>query len=356
MKRTMKFLALAAALTVFAVPALAQKQECTDENKTKWYQTFLDNRKGDEAKQKIAYDAAKLYLDNCPADPNDAQAKYMKEKFVEPYEKIMNQAGTAKQFEAAIASKNYPEQIKIGKQILATEPDNAPVNIVMGVAGLYDANVLPDSAEAAKKAISLIEAGKPFAPIGSKDQALGYLNWVVAKSLAKSDANNAINYFIKAARYEGDPKKNPVLYNELGAAYGEGPVNKLAEDYKAFIGKPESTESKLVKANLNQAIDRQIDAFARAAALSTNAADKKAMMDALTELYKVRNEADKALTGLNDLVAHVLEKPVPDFPTPITTLPAATSSTPATNGGATNGSTNGSTTPAASTAPKKPKS
>jgi hypothetical protein len=73
---------------------------------------FLDNRKGD---QKVAYDAAKLYLDNCPADPNDAQAKYMREKFVEPYEALQQQAGVGKQFEAAIASKNYGEQIKIGK-------------------------------------------------------------------------------------------------------------------------------------------------------------------------------------------------------------------------------------------------
>jgi len=349
MKRTMKYLALAAALTVFAVPALAQKQECTDENKTKWYQAFLDNRKGD---QKVAYDAAKLYLDNCPADPNDAQAKYMREKFVEPYEALQKQAGTGKQFEAAIASKNYSEQIKIGKEILAKDPENAPVNIVMGIAGLYDANVLQDSAAAAKKAISLIEAGKPFAPIGSKDQALGYLNWVVAKSMVKSDPNNAITYFIKAARYEGDPKKNPVLYNELAAAYGEGPVAKLTADYQAFVGKPESNESKLVKANLNQAIDRQIDAFARAAAYSTNAADKAAIMEVLTGLYKDRNANTD---GLNDLVAHVTEKPVPDVPTPITTLPAATTtSTPATSG-STNGSTNG-TTPAASTAPKKPRS
>ncbi|HEU5237899.1 MAG TPA: hypothetical protein VFU37_12250 [Pyrinomonadaceae bacterium] len=325
MKRTMKYLALAAALTVFAVPALAQKAECTDENKAKWYQTFLDNRKGD---QKLAYDAAKMYLDNCPDDPNDAQRKYMKEKFVEPYEALQKQAGTGKDFEKAVTSKNYPEQIRLGKVILEKEPDNAPVNIIMGVAGLYDANVLQDSAAAAKKAISLIEAGKPYAPIGTKDQALGYLNWVVAKSMAKSDPNGAINYFIKAARYEGDPKKNPQLYNELAAAYGEGPVAKLAEDYKKFIGQPESTESKLVKANLNQAIDRQIDAFARAAAYSTNAADKNAIMEVLTGLYKDRNSNTD---GLNDLVAHVTEKPVPDFPTPITTLPAQ-SSTPATNG------------------------
>jgi hypothetical protein len=56
-------------------------------------------------------------------------------------------------------------------------------------------------------------------------------------------------------------------------------VAKLTADYQAFVGKPESNESKLVKANLNQAIDRQIDAFARAAAYSTNAADKAAIME-----------------------------------------------------------------------------
>src|SRR5262249_10198393 len=333
MKRTIEFLALAAVLTVFAVPALAQKQECTDENKAKWYQTFLDNRKGD---QKVAYDAAKLYLDNCPADPNDKQAEYMREKFVKPYEAMMNNAGVAKQFEDAVKNKNYPDQIKYGKQILTRDPDNSGVNIIMALTAMYDANLLPDAAEAAKKAISLIEVGKPYAPVATKDQALGYLNWVVAKSLAKSDPNSAITHFIKAARFEGDPKKNPQLYNELAAAYGEGPVAKLAEDYKKFIGQPESTESKLVKANLNQAIDRQIDAFARAAAYSTNAADKNAIMEVLTGLYKDRNNNTD---GLNDLVAHVIEKPVPDFPTPITTLPAQ-SSTPATNN-TTNGSTNG---------------
>ena len=349
----MNFLALAAVLSVFAVPVIAQKQECTDENKTKWYQTFLDNRKGNEAQQKVAYDAAKLYLDNCPADPNDAQATYMRDKFVKPYEDMMAKAGVGKQFEDAVKNKNYPDQIKYGKIILANDAENPAVNIIMGVAGLYDANVLADSAAAAKKAISLIEAGKPFTPIASKDQALGYLNWVVAKSLVKTDPNTAITHFIKAARYEGDPKKNPVLYNELAAAYGEGPVAKLTEDYKAFIGKPESTESKLVKANLTQAIDRQIDAFARAAALSTNEADKKAIMEVLTGLYK--DSHNGAETGLPELVAKVLSTPVPDVPTPITTLPAS-SSTPATNG-ATNG-TNGSTTgtPSANTGTKKPKS
>jgi hypothetical protein len=347
MKLTIKTLALAAAIAVFAVPVLAQTKECNDENKGAWYKTFYDNFKGTADQQKVAVEAAKTYLSTCPADPADKQAEYMK-KFVDKWEALVSKSDTAKKFEEAIKSKNYADQIKLGKEILATDPENPAVNIVMGLAGLDNEAVLQDSAQAAMKAISLIEAGKPFAPVANKDQALAYLNWVVAKSKMKSDPNTAITHYIKAARFEAPPKKSPALYNELAAAYGAGPVAKLAEDYKAFVGKPETTESKLVKANLNQAIERQIDAFARAAALSTNPADKKGLMDAVTELYKSTHEGDPT-AGVNELVAKVLSTPVPDVPTPITTLPAQTS-TPATNGG-----TGATGTPPATPPIKKPR-
>jgi len=349
MKRTMKIIAVAVAIGAFAAPALAQSKECNDENKGAWYKTFYDNFKLDAAQQKIAYDAAKTYIAACPADPNDQQRPYM-EKWVKKYDDVMGRAAIVKEFEDAAKQKKYADQIRLGKQLLATDPDNPGINIILGSAGLGDPNVLSDSAPYAKKSIELIEAGKPFVPFTSKDQALAYLSYVLAKSAVKSDPNTAITNFVKAAKYESDLKKNALLYNELAAAYAEGPVSKLTQDYQPFVGKPESTESKLVKANLNQAIDRQIDALARAAALSTNEADKKAIMEVLTGLYKDRNGND---TGLNDLVAKVLSTPLPDVPTPITALPAA-ASTPATTGATTNGSTNGST-PAASTGAKKPK-
>lgn len=351
MRRTIKTLALAAVLAVFAVPALAQKQECTDENKAAWYKTFYDNFKLDAAQQKIAYEAANTYIASCPADPNDKQLPYM-EKWVKKYKDVMDKADLTKKFDDAVKSKNQPQIISSGKALLATDPDNPTVNIFMGLAGLDNEAVLQDAAQAAMKAISLVEADKPFAPLKSKDQALAYLNWVVAKSKLKTDPNAAIPHYIKAARFEAEPKKSPVLYNELAAAYGAGPVAKLAEDYKVFIGKPESTESKLVKANLNQALERQIDAFARAAALSTNAADKKALIDEVTALYKSMHEGDPT-AGVNELVAKVLSTPVPDVPTPITTLPAQ-SSTPATNGG-TNGTATTGTAPATTGAKKPPK-
>jgi hypothetical protein len=337
MKRTTILLTVAVMLAAFAVPVLAQSKECNDENKAAWYDTFLKNYKGEPPQQKIAYDAAKLYLTSCPADPADKIADFMKNKFVIPYEAMTAGVTLKKQFEDAYKAKNYADEIKLGKQIVATEPDNSTVYIMMGVAGLGDESLLNDAAESAKKAIELVQTGKPFAPYESKDKALAALNYVIARSKLKTSPAEAIPYLIQAAKYDSDLKKNPQVYLDLAAAYNDGPRAKLTEEYKSKIGpnQTETPESKLAFANLSQVLDRQIDAWARAAALA-DAANKTAIMGDLTELYKYTHKTD---AGLNELVANVLSKPIPDIPTPLTSLPASTpSSTPATGGSTTNGS------------------
>lgn len=339
MKRIIKLFTFAAMLAALALPVLAQSSECTDEKKSGWYDTFLKNYKGELAQQNVAYDAAKQYL-ACSADPNDQYAAYLK-KFVDAMDKLRGAQDINKQFDAAYKGKNYSEQLRLGKQILATDQDNPTVNIIVGVAGLGDVKVLPESASYAKKAIELINAGKSPAPY-TKDQALAYLNWTVGKSTLTSAPADAVPYLVKAAQLNSEVSKQPQLYVDLAAAYENGAQAKLTEDYKSKLG-PNNTEtpdSKLVLENLNQVIDRRIDALARAAALTTNANDKKLVMDDLTTLYKYRNKSD---TGLNDLVASVLSKPVPEVPTPITSLPTPTTPTPAatpTTGGANGGAMN----------------
>ena len=332
MKRIIKLLTFAAMFAVCAAPALAQATQCTDENKVAWYNTFLKNFKGDPAQQKTAYDAAKLYLTNCPADPADKQADYMQNKFVVPYEKMS--AGTAlkTQFEEAFTKKNYADQIRLGKQVVAAEPDNTAAYIIMGVAGLGDPNQLNEAAPFAKKAIELIEAGKPFAPLATKDAALAFLNNAVGKANLKTAPADAIPYFVKAAKLESALKKDPQFYLDLSNAYAEGPIAKQSEEYKAkYANQTETPESKLAVDNLNQFIDRQIDALARATALTTNPTGKKTLMDLLTGLYTDRN---KNADGLPALLSSVLTTPVPDMPTmlalptpPATPTPAATPTT-----------------------------
>jgi len=341
MKRIIKLLVLAATLAVFVVPTLAQKQECTDDNKGTWYKTFYDNYKGDAAAQKIAYDNAKLYLDSCPADPNDKQAAFMK-KFVDAVDAMKDKANTGKQFEAAVTSKNYADQMKYGRLVLANDPDNVDVNSILGLAGLADGSLLKDSAGYAAKAIQLIDSGKPIKAY-PHDQALAYLNWTIGKSKLATAPADAITDLLKVAKIESDVKKNPQLYLDLAAAYEAGPRAKLSNEYTASL-KPDKTEtdqSKVILENLNHVIDNQIDAEARAAAFTSDAAKKKEIVTELASLYKYRNK-DATDANVTELVASVVSKPIPEPPTPITSLPTSTpvttpGGTPATNNGGNGG-------------------
>jgi hypothetical protein len=339
---SMKFInqaiAIAAVLTLSAVSAWAQAKECTDDFKTATYSKWYDNRKD---KQDVAYEAAKEYLSVCTTD--DQYSAVLK-KFVADYDKLNSNQKLAADFDAAVKGKNYADQIRLGKQLVATpaQADNAVIYLLMAGAGLGDPNLLSESAHAAKKAIELVEAGKPFDKSGfqTKDQALAAMNYLIAKSTMKTSPTDAIPYFIKAAKYESDVKKNSVVYNELATAYGEGPLDKLAKEYKAHADAGKSVESpeiKLVVANINQVLDRQIDAFARAAAVSTSPQDKKAFLDILAAVYKDRNKKDPAENELNTMVASALSRPLPDAPTPITTLPTPAGPAPVGTGAAPTG-------------------
>lgn len=327
-----RLMVLAAVLSISAVTATAQTAaECTDEFKTATYSKWYADRK---EKQDVAYEAANEYLRVCPTD--ESQYATVLKKFKKDYEDLNANKKVAANFQLAIEKKNHAETMRLGRQIVAGSPDNSVVYIYMANTGLGDPNLLNESSQAAKKAIELIEAGKPFNPAyKTKDHALASLTYIIAKATFKTSPIDAIPFFIKTVRYDSDLKKDAGVYNELAAAHGSR-VEKLTAEYQPFIGKPETTESKLILANLNQALDLQIDALARATALA-DAANKPALMGPLTELYKFRNKSD---TGLDGLVGSVLTKPVPDVPAPITNLPepaaTPTPAPPATGTGGNN--------------------
>ncbi|HYX27726.1 MAG TPA: hypothetical protein VE863_04110 [Pyrinomonadaceae bacterium] len=336
MKRIAKLLVLVAGVAVFAIPVIAQADQCNDENKGAWYGTFYNNyKKDDAAAQKVAYDAAKKYLDTCPADPNDAQAKFMK-KFVDLYDANINKNNAGKAFDDAVTKKNYADEMKYGQQVLANDPDNADVNAILGVAGLANKSLLNESVPYATKAIQLIESGKPLKAY-KHDQALAYLNWEIGKSKLQSAPADAINDLLKSAKLDSEVNKNPQLYLDLSAAYEAGPRAKYSADYTASLNpdKTETAQSKVILENLNRVIDNQIDAMARAAA--TAPADAKAGIVAeLSKLYKYRNK-DATDASVNQLVASVMSKPIPDVPTPVTSVPSTPTpaSTPVSGGSGT---------------------
>src|SRR5882724_8721244 len=118
MRRMINLLALAAIFAVFAVPALAQSKECNDEFKSATYSKWYDNRTKD---QPAAYEAAKEYLAVCTTDDQYSAAL---KKFKTAYEAATADVTARNQFNEAVQKKNYVEQMRLGKVLLAAEPDN----------------------------------------------------------------------------------------------------------------------------------------------------------------------------------------------------------------------------------------
>jgi hypothetical protein len=336
------------AQTPTASPAQGQ---CTPENKLAWYTEFRATFKTDQNK---AYDLAQKYL-ACPSEAGEESIRnYLKNTFVAVIDKARR---TPRVSELVYDKKDYAKAFELGRQVLADEPDNVRVLMDLAYAGYLAASSRvdtfnTDSLVYAKKAIQLLQAGSvpdTWAPYANKDEALSYLNNTVGVLTLPKNAAESLPYFLKAGQLEGKLKKQAITYVYIAEAYQSGPYDKLSADYKArFEGKDESPESKLALENVNQVIDRMIDAYARAVALAGNEAasqaSKKAWMDALTTWYKYRhNQSD---VGLTDLIASVMTKPLPPPPTPLTTLPPA----PPTTSSPANGSTGAGSTALTGTA------
>lgn len=333
-----------------------QNPQCTPEAKTALYNEFRANFKGDTAK---ANDLAKKWL-ACPEVAGEEQISTYLKNFVTLYEKANRKDRVT---DLVYNKKDYPKAFEVGKTVLADEPDNLKVLIDLAYAGFASATAkneafTADAINYAKKAMELIEAGKApdkWEPYLGKDDALAYLNNIIGQLTVQKSPGEALPSLIKVAQYESKLKKLPFTYATIAAAYEAGSYAKLSEEYKAkFGGKDETPESKLALENINQVIDRMVDAYARAVALAgsdaTQQAAKKEWMDSLSTWYKYRHNASDA--GLNEMIAGILTKPLPPVPTPITALPTATpASTPtsgtvsATGTPAPNGTASG-TTPA----------
>lgn len=330
------------AQTPAASPAPTQ---CTPENKLAWYTEFRATFKTDQSK---AYDLAQKYL-ACPAEAGEESIRgYLKNTFVAVIDKARR---TPRVSELVYDKKDYAKAFELGKQVLTDEPDNVRVLMDLAYVGYISAGSRVDtfnqeSLVYAKKAIQLLQAGTVpdiWVPYTNKDEALSYLNNTVGVLTIQKSPAESLPYFIKAAQLEGKLKKQAITYGLIGDAYQLGPYDKLSADYtRLYQGKDETPDSKLAIENINQVVDRMIDAYARAVSLSGNEAanqpSKKAWLETLTKWYKYRHGDSDA--GLTDLIAGVMTKPLPPEPTPLTTLPATptTSTTPASGSSTTAGS------------------
>jgi tetratricopeptide (TPR) repeat protein len=319
-----------ATLTVFALgTSEVLSQEAQDQVKADLYKKFVDNRGPHE---EIAYQAGKEYLEKYGKD-NDKYTQYI-EKWVSLYER----EDRKQKLPILINQNNFTEAFPLGAKILEGEPDYLQARIMLAYAGYLAITKNDEShtAEAlgyAREAIGSIESGKTpklsptvkpsdapvniWAPFKSKDDTLAYLQFAKAVLSLKTNPNDSIDALLKAASYESDIRKTPSTYYFLAAAYEAGPYKPMSEAYQQIhANKPETPESKLALEKLNTVMDRIIDAYARAIALTGSdpktEKSRKEWLEQMTTFYKFRNGGSDA--GITEFIAASLQKPLPAKP------------------------------------------
>lgn len=374
MKNVLRLLVFTALVTVFALPSYAQDAAaapaqtpapsgpCTEADaKNALYSKFRETFKGAADQQKVAYESGKEYLSKYGTctDPADKQIIAYIQNWVNKYEEA------TLVFNCQKAANETPAQaFEACKAWIAAKPDDLRPHLALVGAGIKaytnkDNSLNARAAAEARTALQMIEAGKTtdtWAPFTSQQDAPGGLRYYIAAWSLESNPEESATQLLKIAQSNSGVAKEPATFQLLGASIYNGDVKKLADQYKTQCeGKDATRECDVLLNKINYAIDRVVDAYARAIALSNAnptkyGATATALRPVLTTLYKQRHEGQE--TGLNEMVAGVLNKPLP-LPGQEPPLPEPPASTTGANGAATPATT---TTPASTTTtpPAKP--
>ena len=364
MKTMIRLLSLAALALAFALPAFAQDpaaspaatpNPCQEQARTDMYTDYYNSKSKKDAKgqpdaaaQQHAADVGEQYLAKYETACPDQYTTAVK-KFVVAYKKAKRDYELAKAWEA----KDYTKVVTLSKEGLADNPDDVKYAIngawaayQQGVAAKNPALNAGDLNSLAQRALQLLQAGKTSDNyyFSSKEDAQGWLEYAIAHANIQGNPTDAVKHLVALAQGNTPAKQEPGTYDLLARAYKEEYL-KLKEQYDAI--KEENDQSRILLANINQTIDRIIDAYARAVAYSTKPdqqANKAIYMATLAELYKSRHDNSDA--GLNEMIASITTKPLL-ITTPVTTAPAP--SIPAGTGDG-----NGGTKPPVVTTPPAP--
>ena len=308
---------LACTINLCAQPAPSVQPQQPTQAQAELYERWRANIR---EHQRTAYEAGKEYLAKYP---NDEYAAYVR-PWVEAYER----AARKLRFQQLLyKDKKYSEAYTVGREVLADEPENLKTIIDLAsaaylAAGAGDEAAKADALALARKAVGLLEANPKvtdWQPFRGPTDALGYLDFVIGDLILKDMPADAITYLRKAALSDSAVKQTPDVYARLAAAYAKSEYEPLARDFaERYAGKEATPESQAALAKIFPVLDRIIDAYARAVALSKdepqyNAARARWLQE-LTELYKSRH--DGSTDGLNDLITNVVNKPLPDPTTP----------------------------------------
>jgi tetratricopeptide (TPR) repeat protein len=271
-----------------------------------------------------AMELAKAYLEKYP---NGQYAAYLKDKWIPGARKVL--------LSEAVTAKNLPEIDRLGKEIMASDPENLDFALFLASQlRTLDTNFqyAPDTVQFTQTAIRLIDAGKTPAPTNPpkpfmKTETLGYLHDTLA-SIDEHDKNTdkALEHYEHAATIDAG---NARYFFNCGRLH----QTRYADAAKAYQALPEADrtapepkpEVKAALDKVNQEADGVINCWARFMGLPKNDYPpdvKQKVQTALTDLYKYRNNGSD--TGLQKLIDDNKASPTPVKMTPPVEKPTTT--------------------------------
>ena len=307
---------LASARTTSAQPATAQDAAAEE---AAAYKAFYDAYTAkDIAKE---YELGKAFVEKFPSSKN---ADYVKKEVNRVRALLLQQAITA---------KNIPEVVRLGKEAMATDPNNLDYAIYLTIQlRTLDTNLqnAADIAEFANTAVRLIESGKTPTPTQGgppfdKNKTLAYFH----NTLGSIDERNktmdkALEHFHQATTL--DPMNATYFFN-CGRLHQDRYV-AAAQKYQGFSQEDRTAaepkpEVKAALDDVNKEADAVINCWARFVALKSDYSEdtRKKVQAALTDLYKYRH--NDSVEGLQKLIDDNKNSPTPVSMTPPPVAPAA---------------------------------
>jgi tetratricopeptide (TPR) repeat protein len=291
-----------------AVPtAPAAAQDAPDE--AALYRAFHEASQASDTARAI--EAAKAYLEKFPSGQYSAAVKQWQD------------AARMTQLDAAIKEKRTADMIRIGEEILKTDPEN--LNVIYAIAFNIRRNELIASppvytnakaaVEYAKKGIALVDSGKTLTGVANfdKNATLAWMTQILAidqnqngsdaeaiKLFEKSTSLAPSDPFIVARNLLSVVAMRQSKYGELAKAY-----NALPEADRA-AAEP-TAEVKAARDALDAEADALIDsaaafvAFGRSKGLPAATVDR--VNSVLETVYKSRFPEDGTLDGLKKIIA-----------------------------------------------------
>lgn len=317
----MRILLLPFLVLLLASVCLAQRNptmtsQLDDSDREQLYARFSENKKVPVAeRQKLAYEAARDYVKRYSGEQDSHLAEMR--RFVTEYERVM---GNFEVHEAFAAGK-YAKAFELGRAALKKNAENFYVLATLTQAGYAsslkgDPSLNAEAIDAAKRALAIAESEKftQTDPFANAAEARGFLNFALGWFELTPSPVNAAAALVKAVKSGSSYKDNPLTYNLLGIAILKGEYTQASSDYNAKFGnKPSSQEQEAAFKQIVHLGERAMDAYARAIALSTKPEQQESrskMLTQLTQLYKNFHNGSDA--GLNELIAGVLSKPLPE--------------------------------------------